>query len=268
MLRRVRQCLAVALLLSMAVAFTVGSVGTTANAAGEGGVVFMRGPYVAGMSHDEKGFTRVYLDLSDSGSAGGIVVWHAGGPMPPAPFATVRHAGGAEFIAGKMTVIPAGEDTPMMFPVMFFRHDGGDSKGMAKYTADTTLTLSDSTISFMGEIEVPADAVTAVASTEDAYDNDILAGETNWHQVKISGTPASLSFELKWNDSDDALRVVVYTPDGNTLGPYYDDSDGTVDGAIDMTITNSEGVADGTWTFKVTDTSATGSKDEYYLKTW
>jgi hypothetical protein len=77
----------------------------------------------------------------------------------------------------------------------------------------------------------------------------------------------AFNFDLKWNNPADDLRLMIYTPDGHVLGPYTDVSDGRTDGRINMEIDNQNGVADGTWLFKVTGMSVSG-KDEYYIRAW
>jgi hypothetical protein len=177
------------------------------------------------------------------------------------------HGGDMEFIEGRMTIAPAGTDLRETFPVTFFRHHEPAGSGRVIYMADTEVMVNNSVYSFTGEIQLLNDTIVTTDVSSNAYNNEIMAGQTNWHQVTVSGSPASLSFEVKSNNSNSDLRVVVYTPDGNVLGPYYDDSDGTVDGRINMEIDNPAGVANGQWSFKVTDTGVTG-KDEYYIKTW
>ncbi|HTY91347.1 MAG TPA: hypothetical protein VMC84_09240 [Methanocella sp.] len=264
MLKLLKQSIVVAILLVMAVSFTIGSVSATDNATDNNKVSF---GYAPDSLHDDQKYTRVFLDLRGEGNAVEVHGWQTLGPMPPAPFTVLRHGyGGPEFIEGKMMVIPAGEDMPRMLPVMFFKHEMHDS-GRVSFMADATYRLNNTEMSFKGEIQLLNDTIVQTDVSSGLYDNEIAPGQTNWHQVYVSGSPASLSFELKWNNTDDRMRIVVYTPDGKTLGPYYDNSDGTVDNTINMVINNPSGVANGPWSFKVTDTGVTG-KDEYYLKTW
>lgn len=252
--------IATAILLLMVVSFTIGSVDPV-NSTGD------RGGLPDGFRKDMI-FTQVFLDMTENypGSGFGVRAMQSPGAMPEGPIFAFRPVHGHEFIEGKMMVIPAGKDMPKMFPVFFYKHQGPEGADRVSYMADTTFDVDGSELSFKGEVQLLNDTI-VTSEIAEVFNNDIMPGETNWHQAYVSGSPATFSFELKWNDTDDSLRVVVYTPDGNELGPYYDDSDGVTDGCINMDISNPGGVANGEWTFKVTDTGVTG-KDEYYLKTW
>lgn len=263
-----KKSIVAAILLSLAVSFTIGSIGNVVNnTAYESSTHIMYGPMPPG--HDGRTYTQVFVDMRESGdSVSGVVSVHAWQPpdtAPQRPFFMFRPHGG-EFIEGKMMVIPAGEDMPQTFPVFFFKHTGPGEMGRVSYIADTTFNVDDSVLSFAGEIRLLNDTI-VTTDIADVYNNEIMPGQTNWHQAYVSGSPAAFNFDLKWNSPDNPLRVVVYTPDGKVLGPYYDDSDGSTDGRINMEISSPAGVADGAWSLKVTDTGVTG-KDEYYLKTW
>lgn len=51
-------------------------------------------------------------------------------------------------------------------------------------------------------------------------------------------------------DITDPISVTIITPD-RTLGPFFDDSDGIVDGRIDLKISNPENVTPGLWKFLI-----------------
>jgi len=61
-------------------------------------------------------------------------------------------------------------------------------------------------------------------------------------------------------DITDPISVTVIAPD-RTLGPFYDESDGIVDGRIDLKISNPDQVTPGTWKFLIHSNKniATGS---------
>ena len=149
-------------------------------------------------------------------------------------------------------------------------HDGpGLPTGLEMYTPDDVNNSSDAFFTFNGEIMITNPVLQSSLTTGspgDQYNNSITSGQTVWHQAVVSGQRTSLNFDLKWQNAQDDLRLTVYTPDGHVLGPYTDSSDGTKDGRINMEIDNPSGVADGTWSFKVTDVGVTG-KDEYYIRT-
>lgn len=64
-----------------------------------------------------------------------------------------------------------------------------------------------------------------------------------------AGTPY-IVISLYSGDPSDPLSVTIITPD-KTLGPYYDASDGKIDGRIDLKITNPDTVTPGYWKFLV-----------------
>jgi hypothetical protein len=51
-------------------------------------------------------------------------------------------------------------------------------------------------------------------------------------------------------DIADPISVTIITPD-MTLGPFYDESDGVVNGRIDLKISNPENITPGLWKFLV-----------------
>ena len=278
---------AIAMLLLMAVSFTIGSVepasvsphkhsnimtywsglpdGLPLPAFASGGVASYGG---------EPGYTSVILDLSGQGiPAEEGAGWQAHGFMPP--FWGIHMMPANDHIEGRMIIQRPGSDAPSMFPVKFFRHQMPAMAGKAatvSYLADTTIAMGDdggSYLTFNGEILVVNDSLqfNTNALPDEGYNNEITTGQTVWHQAQVSGESTAFNFDLKWNNPGDDLRLMVYTPDGHVLGPYADVSDGRTDGRINMEIDNPGGIADGAWLFKVTGTNVTG-KDEYYIRTW
>ncbi len=94
------------------------------------------------------------------------------------------------------------------------------------------------------------------------YDT-ITQGETNWHTREVTGGNL-MSVDLNWRDISDSLRLTIYTADGYKLGPYYDNSDGAIDGRIYLDISNRYGLGVGTWYFEVYGYSVHGT-EEYYI---
>jgi len=132
----------------------------------------------------------------------------------------------------------------------------GLPKGSDMIMFQSSIVLNDSALISSG-----------VISQESIYTNAIAAGEDNWHTVDVSSAIDTMNVDLNWEDDDSDLRLMVFAPDGTILGPYYDDSDGTIDGRINLNIANSEGLATGEWYLKVSDTDVTGTND-YYVKTY
>jgi hypothetical protein len=64
-----------------------------------------------------------------------------------------------------------------------------------------------------------------------------------------AGTPYII-VSLYSGDLDDPISVTVITPD-STLGPFYDSSDGKMDGRIELKISNPDTMKAGTWKFVI-----------------
>jgi len=90
--------------------------------------------------------------------------------------------------------------------------------------------------------------------------NSITQGATNWESKSVSSYITTLNVNLNWGNPSNSLQLTIYSPDGYVFGPYYDSSDGVTDGRIDLTIQNSNGIAEGTWSYKVYGYSVSGTQ--------
>ncbi|MDK2938958.1 MAG: hypothetical protein PWQ51_1122 [Methanolobus sp.] len=88
----------------------------------------------------------------------------------------------------------------------------------------------------------------------------ITQGETDWHSQYISYYSTTLDVTLNWGDPSDSLKLTIYTPDSDTLGPYYDGDDGLIDGKIGVRIRDSNGIETGTWYYRVYGQSVSGTE--------
>ncbi len=88
----------------------------------------------------------------------------------------------------------------------------------------------------------------------------ITQGETNWHSKYVGYSTTTLDVDLDWGNPSNSLKLTIYTPYGYTLGPYYDSSDGSINGRIDLDIKNSNGIATGTWHYRVYGQSVSGTE--------
>ncbi len=77
------------------------------------------------------------------------------------------------------------------------------------------------------------------------------------HEVKtalfskyVAADTPYIIVSLYSGDAADPLSVTIITPD-ETLGPFYDDSDGSRDGRIDLKISNPNAMTPGYWKFLV-----------------
>jgi hypothetical protein len=83
----------------------------------------------------------------------------------------------------------------------------------------------------------------------------ISQNQVQWTQVTIGGYTTSFSDDLYWGNPSNSLSLTVYTPDGYILGPYYSST-----GNIGITISKSNGVADGTYYFEIYGYHVIGSQ--------
>jgi hypothetical protein len=191
-------------------------------------------------------------------------------------------------ITGNLALTKPGGEPQFMEFQWHKDRTAGDNGTFARFTGHMSIAGSNLTFSRMmlppgatfdpatGVIEINSSMMVdmdqlkkAVTANEEngTYNNHIAAGQTNWHSASVSEAVKSLNVDLKWSNPDGKLRLMVYTPDGKVLGPYYDDSDGKTDGRINLNIANPSGVASGEWHLKVTDIDDMGS-DDYYVKTY
>jgi hypothetical protein len=192
-------------------------------------------------------------------------------------------------IKGKMAMVKPGADTEFYDFYWTRAHTAGpgESGDFAHFSGHMTLPesggdsgkmLSFGTVyrSGAGTVEISSDmtvdlaelrAAVAAGQANDTYDNNIAAGETNWHAASVGDAVESVNVDLKWADPGGNLRLMIYTPDGKVLGPYYDDADGKDDARINLNVANPSGVASGEWHLKVTDMATLGNND-YYVRTY
>lgn len=88
----------------------------------------------------------------------------------------------------------------------------------------------------------------------------ITQGVTNWHTKAVSSSITTLVVDLNWGNPANSLRLTIYSPNGYTFGPYYDSSDGTSNGRINLNIVNSAGIPQGTWYYEVYGAGVTGTQ--------
>jgi hypothetical protein len=127
------------------------------------------------------------------------------------------------------------------------------------YTPVSTVAMSTDETASQGGYIVKAANSGSIASPSIVYDS-ITQGETNWHSTPIYGYITKLNVDLYWGNPSNSLQLTVYSPDGHTFGPYYDGADGVIDGRINIEIDNPDGIAQGTWYYKVYGYSVTGTQ--------
>lgn len=97
-----------------------------------------------------------------------------------------------------------------------------------------------------------------------AYDT-ITTGETDTFSQYIWPLTSSLMLDANWGDSADSLALTINTPE-QTLGPYYDGSDGVIDGRILLRVSNPSGyLSMGNWKFSVYGSRVNGVEDYTFV---
>ena len=90
--------------------------------------------------------------------------------------------------------------------------------------------------------------------------NSISQGQYQWAGKLVNYYTESVQFDLYWGNPTNSLRLRIFTPDGYVLGPYYDASDGAINGNIYAIVSRSGGVAQGTWYSEVYGDRVSGSQ--------
>jgi hypothetical protein len=91
----------------------------------------------------------------------------------------------------------------------------------------------------------------------------ISQGQTQWYSTYVPAGKTSFYTDLYWGAPANSLSLTIVAPD-TTLGPFYDSSDGRIDGRINLRITKSGGLASGTWWSKVYGYRVTGTQSYSY----
>jgi len=127
--------------------------------------------------------------------------------------------------------------------------------------ANSTLQNTGLTVTFgnnssnMGRLMIPG---TMTPMTE--IQNYISQGQTQWDSGSITSYCQSFTVDLYWGNPSNSLSLTIYAPNGAIYGPYYDGCDGTLDGNIPVTISDSNGVPEGTYYFEIYGYQVTGSQ--------
>lgn len=75
----------------------------------------------------------------------------------------------------------------------------------------------------------------------------VSMGEKKYFQREIPDNIDTFTIDLFWGDTLDSLKLTFFSPDGVVMGPYYDDSDGIVNGRIFLQVSRPEGIEPGDW---------------------
>jgi hypothetical protein len=77
-------------------------------------------------------------------------------------------------------------------------------------------------------------------------DTSIKEGEAKAFHRRMPENLSRFTYDLLWGNKEDSLKLTIFAPDG-IMGPYYDDSDGQVNGRIFLQISRPEGIKAGDW---------------------
>jgi hypothetical protein len=275
-----RKSCVVILVVLMLASLTIGSIdpiGTSVsiNKTDAAGVRFMEEPGMVSYGIDRAGdnFTTVTLDMAQGPSVNSVMISHRHDMIRPDDYS---------FISGNMTLHHAGEKD-RIYPVQWVRGEPiglKDGLLMASFIADMNIPMPpmgdglppmENMLAFHSVINITSPILSEpkpIVVQADEYNDQISQGQTVWHQQDMTGSSTTLNVSLKWQTASDSLRLMIYTPDGKVLGPYYDSSDNLVNGEINLTISNPDGIASGSWSFKVTGMNVSTDQEGYYLRAW
>ncbi|WFN36929.1 hypothetical protein L1994_00590 [Methanomicrobium antiquum] len=76
--------------------------------------------------------------------------------------------------------------------------------------------------------------------------NEIGEGESIPFYKQMPGETENFTIDLNWMNTKSRLKLTIFAPDG-IMGPYYDESDGLVNGRLFLRISRPEGVESGEW---------------------
>ncbi len=92
-------------------------------------------------------------------------------------------------------------------------------------------------------------------------DSTIRPGETVHAKKTIDHFITTLSVDLKWDNPNADLSIVIYSPTCRQFGPWRDDFDGIIDRRINKDIYNSGGIEQGDWEYYITNW---GTEETHY----
>lgn len=114
----------------------------------------------------------------------------------------------------------------------------------------TPVSTSTSSFSASGEFSAMATVYT------------IRQGQTNWHPKYIPPGYPGYYLDLNWGNSANSLQLRVYGADGRVYGPFYDGSDGRIDGRILFWVSSGSGtLPSGTYYHEVYGYRVSGIED-------
>jgi hypothetical protein len=130
--------------------------------------------------------------------------------------------------------------------VLVLAMPGGSHADLHPSALDRDNPLSHSPDSMVEHLTSPENASNGVNVTV----HSVEGNQTALFSKYVSADTRYIVVSLYSGDLSDPISVTIITPD-KTLGPFYDESDGVVDGRIDLKISNPDGITPGLWKFLV-----------------
>ncbi|MEA2034306.1 MAG: hypothetical protein U9N40_02260 [Euryarchaeota archaeon] len=92
----------------------------------------------------------------------------------------------------------------------------------------------------------------------------IEENKLNWHSQNITSYTTTLNLNLKWKDKTANLSLMVYSPEGDVLGPFFDGIDRKINGQTYFFIRKEGGLPMGEWWYAVKGEELNGTHNYYF----
>lgn len=102
------------------------------------------------------------------------------------------------------------------------------------------------------------DYVNGLRAIDPVY-GSVTQGALQSFDYDIGSGKRTLEVALSWDNSQNSLKLYIIRPDGHRYGPYYDNFDGQINGAISLVIRNNP-LAPGTWNAEIWGDSVSGTQ--------
>ena len=93
--------------------------------------------------------------------------------------------------------------------------------------------------------------------------SSISQGQSQMYSSSVPSGKTTFYADLNWGNSANSLSLTIRAPDA-AFGPFYDSSDGQIDGRINIMISRAGGIASGTWYSMVYGNQVSGTQSYTY----
>ncbi len=87
----------------------------------------------------------------------------------------------------------------------------------------------------------------------------VTQGATQSFEYDVESGKRTLELVLRWDNSQNSLRLYLIRPDGHRYDPYSDNYDGVINGVIPVRITSTS-LINGMWRFDVSGYDVSGTQ--------